>query len=85
MTNVTQQFISAVQAITSAGTPLYKLCGATGIDRRNLVRTMQNPERYNVRPQWLAALCKSFRVSSDYLLCGRGCIFENLGDDGRKH
>lgn len=85
MTNVTQQFIRAVQAIISAGTPLYKLCGATGIDRRNLVRTMQNPERYNVRPQWLAALCKSFRVSSDYLLCGRGCIFENLGDDGRKH
>ena len=85
MTNVTQQFIRAVQAITSAGTPLYKLCGATGIDRRNLVRTMQNPERYNVRPQWLAALCKSFRVSSDYLLCGRGCIFDNLGDDGRKY
>ena len=26
MTNVTQQFVRAVQAITSAGTPLYKFC-----------------------------------------------------------
>lgn len=72
----THRFISAVTAIAERGISINEMTIRTGIDRRNLMRLINDPEHHYPRPMWMSALCEHYHISARYLLLGRGGVFD---------
>lgn len=51
----------------------------TGIDRSNIVRR-KNSEYGNIPVEWLVALSENYSVRTEYLLLGKGKMFESNFD-----
>lgn len=75
MEETTARFIQALDAIKETGVSVNEITITTGIDRRNLMRMVNDPEHHYPRPMWMSALCASYRVSPRFLLLGKGGVF----------
>lgn len=77
MIDTTTQFLNAIESIRANGVSYNALCAATGIDRRNLMRLVNDPVHHYPRPQWLTSLCIQYKVSPDYLILAEGNIYRH--------
>lgn len=82
--NTTTQFLLALQALNDRGISNYAICLETGIDRRNLMRLVNDPEHHFPRPQWLTLICQTYGVSPDYLILARGAMFSSRKGSAEK-
>lgn len=47
-----------------------------GFDKRNFTRALRDMDHHNLDVSWVAAVVIEFKVSADWVLTGRGEMFE---------
>lgn len=72
---VVARFFEAV-AVLSAEHSEAEVCRACGFDRRNLYNKRKGVwGKRTIHVAWLSMLCDKYRVSSEWLLLGKGKMF----------
>lgn len=75
--SVTDRFFAAYEQLLQLGrTNQHRLCRELGADRRNFDKQAADHARRILRPEWLAVLVLQYGVSADWLLTGRGPMFQ---------
>lgn len=74
---IVRRFCLAVETLQQQGIGIKGMCKKMHIDRRNLYHKLAMRDTTTVMPPlWLAQMCKQYDVSADWLLTGRGEMFE---------
>lgn len=77
--NITNRFFIAIDALKQ-----YKLMKsvraftlAHNINYWNFNTVKKNPDKSILKPEWIYYLCNDYGVSSDYIILGKGFIFND--------
>ena len=75
--SVTDRFFAAYGELLQLGrTNKSRICRELGADRRNFDKQAADHSRRILRPEWLAVLVLQYGVSADWILTGRGPMFQ---------
>lgn len=76
-TAITNRFFTALGEIIAKKQlrGIQTFCRLYEIDKRNLYKIKNEPEKFYLKPSYLYYLVKDFSVSADWLLMGKGEIF----------
>lgn len=47
------------------------------INRWNLITVRDNPEISVLKPEWIHFLCKDYNISTDWIIFGKGNMYDN--------
>lgn len=77
MTTPTDRFFEAYARLLDLGaTSQSQLCREIGCERRNFAKQAADHGRRILKLEWLTVLVERYNVSADWLLTGRGWMFE---------
>ena len=74
---IAKRFFLVIETLQNQGIGIQTMCKKMHIDRRNLYQKRKIQDlTIAISPIWLAQMCKSYDVSADWLLTGRGEMFK---------
>lgn len=76
--DIVTRFFMALDALYAVGEieRMVHFEQAAGINHASLYKLRKDHSRHLIRPYWLAYIVKHYGVSADWLLLGRGRMFE---------
>ena len=75
--DITRRFFEALNMLKANGTirGLQTFTNELGINRWNFITVREEPDARILKPEWIYELCIRYNISTDWIILGRGGMF----------